>query len=95
MTKEQRYIKECIAILSSIKDPKLLEAFLVDILTPVEMGEVAKRWQIVLKLERGESQRQIAKDLGVGIATVTRGSKELANKKGGFRQVLDMYNKKK
>ena len=32
-------------------------------------------------LLQGVSQRQIAKDLGVGVATVIRGASELRNKK--------------
>jgi Trp operon repressor len=46
------------------------------------------RWQIVKQLACGTPQREIAKNLHVSIATITRGSRELLNKKGGFQQVM-------
>ena len=47
------------------------------LLTPYEREEVIHRLQIFTLLTKGLSQREIAKQLGVGIATVTRGSKAL------------------
>lgn len=47
------------------------------LLTPTELAEVCKRLQIFRMLEAGIPQREIAKQLGVGIATVTRGSRAL------------------
>ena len=54
-----------------------LKDFMVGITTDTERSELAKRFQIVLRLLDGQPQLKIAKDLNVGIATVTRGSKEL------------------
>jgi Trp operon repressor len=71
------------------KNPKLLDAILVDLLTPAEYREVATRWQIVKRLAAGESHRQIAGDLKIGIATVNRGARMLLNTQGGFNQLLD------
>nr|WP_269447797.1 MULTISPECIES: Trp family transcriptional regulator [Marinomonas] len=47
------------------------------LLTPSEISEMQRRLQIFALLEEGVSQREIAKQLGVGIATVTRGSRAL------------------
>ncbi len=80
-------------VLSSIDDPRLMQAFLTDILTPDEKEEIERRWQIVQRLAAGEPQRSIAKDLGIGIATVTRGARELYDKKGGFWRVLNSYQR--
>ncbi len=69
----------------------MLHEFLTDILTEGEYEEIARRWQIVKMLEDGYPQREIAEKLGVGVATVTRGAKELADKKGGFRKALTKF----
>lgn len=92
---EINHTRELIAILAKIgaSDKKLLEAFLIDLLTPAEYREVALRWQIVKMLYKGMPQRQIAEKLGVSVATVGRGSRELLDPKGGFAKVLLMLKK--
>ncbi|HAE36251.1 TPA: transcriptional regulator [Candidatus Nomurabacteria bacterium] len=69
-------------------DSKLLDTFLTDLLTPSEYEEIKKRWEIVKMLNNGVNQHKISKDLHVGIATVTRGSRALRDSKGGFKKVL-------
>ncbi len=69
-------------------NPKLLNEFLTDILTPTEHSEIIKRWEIVKMIHAGIPQHEIAKKLGVGIATVTRGSRVLKNNKGAFAKLL-------
>lgn len=54
-----------------------MEKILHNLLTPSELSEISKRLQIFELLESGMPQRQIAEKLGVGIATVTRGSRAL------------------
>jgi len=62
----------------SIRDKKVLEDFLFGVTTDKERAELTQRVKIVKRLIAGEPQQRIAADLGVGIATVTRGSKELS-----------------
>jgi TrpR family trp operon transcriptional repressor len=62
----------------STRDKRLLADFLVGVTTDKERRELARRLEIVKRLLAGEAQAKIASDLGVGIATVTRGSKELS-----------------
>lgn len=50
---------------------------LVGLLTPNEIQEMSKRLEIFRLLKEGLPQRDIARQLGVGIATVTRGSRAL------------------
>lgn len=66
------------SLIASIQDQAVLEDFLVGITTVNERKELLQRVEIVKRLIAGEPQAKIAQDLGVGIATVTRGSKELA-----------------
>ena len=87
----EQYKKELISVLSMIaKDRQLLADFVRDILTPREFENIGVRWQIVKRLARGEHQTAIAEDLHLGVATVTRGSREMRKKEGGFRRALRM-----
>ena len=96
ISRESKYAQELLTLLAEIgaSDKKLLRDFLIDLLTPAEYKELALRWQIVKLLYRGISQRAIAQKLGVGIATVSRGSRELLDPKGGFNQVFLLRSKK-
>lgn len=73
------------------KSPALLHEFMFDLLSPAEYKDLAVRWQIVKQLHQGVSQRDIAKNLHVSISTVTRGSREMLNRKGGFAEILKKY----
>jgi len=70
-------LNELIDLLLNIKTKEDMENFLLGIFTPKELEEIPMRLQIVKMLKRGISQHKIAENLGVGIATVTRGSKEI------------------
>jgi TrpR family trp operon transcriptional repressor len=83
MDKENEYVADLIDHLLSLSSPSALENSLRELLTPAEFTEVTKRLQIIRMLEAGVPQRQIAETLGVGIATVTRGSKILSARQDG------------
>jgi TrpR family trp operon transcriptional repressor len=82
---KEQYLREFIQVLLSLKTEKNLRSFLEAILTPKELEEIPTRLQIVKLLKKGITQKEISKKLGVGIATVTRGSKEL--QKGSFKNI--------
>jgi TrpR family trp operon transcriptional repressor len=85
----EQYKKELIEVLYKIsKDKQLLADFIRDILTPREFENISVRWQIIRRLEKGEHHGSIANDLHLGVATVTRGSREMRKKEGGFRKAL-------
>ena len=85
----KKHESELVTVFQKASENKeVLREFLLDILTPAEYGEVVTRWQIVKRLAEGEAQRTIARDLKVGIGTVTRGSRELADKNGGFAKMI-------
>jgi TrpR family trp operon transcriptional repressor len=66
-----------IDLIYSIDDKELLADFLIGVTTDKERKELSRRIEIVKRVIAGQPQQKIAKDLGVGVATVTRGSKEL------------------
>ncbi|HEY7774863.1 MAG TPA: Trp family transcriptional regulator [Marinagarivorans sp.] len=69
--------------LKSANSDAEMAAMLEALLTPSELQTIATRLEIAQLLKSGMTQRDIAKQLGVGIATVTRGSREL--KAGKFK----------
>lgn len=71
--------------LLEIDNKSKMQDFLEGILTPKELLELPHRLEIVKLLKKGVSQHDIAGKLGVGVATVTRGSREL--QKGRFQNV--------
>jgi TrpR family trp operon transcriptional repressor len=81
-----------IDLVFSIKQKDILEDFLIGVTTCKERDELSKRIEIVERIIAGESQQKIAKQLGVGISTVTRGSKELAA--GRFRVLRNVKTQK-
>lgn len=81
----KKHLRELVDQLLSIKREEIMEDFLMGILTPKELEEIPARLRIVKMLKKGISQHEIAHKLGVGIATVTRGSKEI--QKGRFKAV--------
>ncbi len=90
-TNTEQYKKEIIEVISKIaKDKQLLADFVREILTPREFDNLSVRWQIVKRLSRGEHHQAIAEDLHLGVATVTRGSREMRRKDGGFRRALKL-----
>lgn len=62
-----------------------VENLLKGLLTPSEIEEFAQRIELVRLLKKGVGQHEIAKRLNMGVATVTRGAKEL--KQGNFKYV--------
>lgn len=78
----EKYFNELIEELMKIKDKKVMRNFLEGLFTPQELEEIPTRVQIVKMLKKKIPQLKIAEKLGIGIATVTRGSMEV--KKGRF-----------
>ena len=84
-------IREIAELLARVQDPQLIAAFLKSLLTRRELEEVDGRWELVKRLARGESQRAIARRLGMSLCKITRGSRELKKKNSAFRRVLSEY----
>jgi TrpR family transcriptional regulator, trp operon repressor len=71
------YKTELIRHLLAIDSPDAMDTALESLLTPAEYQEISKRLQIFKLLNEGVAHRKIAELLGVGIATVSRGSRAL------------------
>ncbi len=87
------YKREVIEVIHKIgKEKELLADFIKQILTPREFDNLGVRWQIIKRLEKGEHHQAIAEALHLGVATVTRGSREMRKKDGGLRRALKVIH---
>ncbi len=65
-----------------------MEIFLEGLLTPSELEEVICRWRLMQRLRAGQTQRQIARELGVSLGKISRGSRLLKYGSPQFRELL-------
>ena len=85
-------IKAIAQVLSKINDQKLIEEFLSSILTKKELEDLSSRWELVKLLDKGISQRKIAKDLHLSLCKITRGSKELKKENSALKRIIKEIN---
>lgn len=92
---DKKAIHEITEVLAEEKDPKVIRQFLAAILTPHETAAIALRWRLVCMLQAGVSQRDIARELGVSLCKITRGSRELKHGSASFKDLVEKTVKKK
>ncbi|PIV37254.1 transcriptional regulator, partial [Candidatus Roizmanbacteria bacterium CG02_land_8_20_14_3_00_36_15] len=81
----KKYLNELVDAFLQMRTKDQMIDFLFGILTPKELEELTTRLQIVKLLKKGLPHQEIARRLEVGVATVTRGSREL--RMGRFKKV--------
>ena len=74
--------------LASMKAASDVRRFLSEICTDSECRDIALRWHLMKKLSEGVPQRAIAKELGLSLCKITRGSKYMKNDASIFRQLV-------
>ena len=79
--------KQLAQALATSQNPLQIEGMLTALLTAKEVQDLGNRLEIVRLLKSGKTQREVSTELGVGIATVTRGAKAL--NAGVFDQLLN------
>ncbi len=82
-------ISELSQALAKIQDSELIKSFLAGLLTPAERADIAARWALVKELEKKVPQREIAKQLGISLCKITRGSRELKKENSPFKSLFD------
>ncbi len=79
-----------LSLCSEAKNRKELDELLWLFLTAEERKDIATRYLIIQELVRGKkTQREMAKDLGVSIAKITRGSNFLKLVNKNLRRLLE------
>ncbi len=85
--KQQMNFEDFVELVYMTRDKDLLRDLLYSVTSASERHEIPRRIEVVKRLLAGNTQPQIAGDLGIGLATITRGSKELGQ--GHFKMFRD------
>ena len=86
-------LKEMCNLLSKHNDAGFIYDFFGCLFTPAEMNDFAKRWLLVREIDKGTTQREIAKKFHISLCKITRGSRELKKTGSAFRKLLDCADK--
>jgi len=74
--------------LAATGDSGFIKDLLRCILTPAETADIAARWALVKALRQKVPQRQIARDFGISLCKIVRGSRELKKPDSAFQRVF-------
>lgn len=80
------------ALLSLHTEDEIL-AFLRDVATLEELGEISNRWDVVLQLKNGKNYRDVATNTGMSTTTITRIAHWLNHGEGGYRMAIKRIKK--
>lgn len=83
--------EELVDIFTEINDREFMKNFMECLFTPAEREDFANRWILVKEIDKGTTQREIAKKFNMSLCKITRGSKELNKSDSAFRTILDKY----
>ncbi|MCH3967951.1 MAG: YerC/YecD family TrpR-related protein [Atopobiaceae bacterium] len=85
-TPEVRQLERALCLPATTDDA---QALLLDLCTPKEISDLAQRLDVARLLAAGESYHEVSRVTGASSTTVSRVSKCLNGKRGGYRMVLD------
>lgn len=83
-------IREICHLLTQANDEEFTYEFFNCLFTPPERKDFANRWLLVKEIDKGTTQREIAKKFGMSLCKITRGSKELSKPDSAFRKMLNL-----
>ncbi len=87
--------KELWQILAEIKDPKEIQKFMNDLLSPSEVSMITQRWVISKLFNKGWTYDKIVLKIGAGKGTINRIYNILHRGKGGFTIGLNVLRELK
>jgi TrpR family trp operon transcriptional repressor len=81
-------IDELSVVFARTGDEHQIAAYFRALFTPKELAALATRWALVKALREKAPQREIAKNLGVSLCKITRGSRELKKEDSAFLKMF-------
>lgn len=86
----ERTVKELCHFMAKSHDEGFIYDFITCLFTNAELTDISKRWLLVKEIDKGTTQREIAKKYNMSLCKITRGSKELSKDDSAFRKMLKM-----
>lgn len=83
-------LNELARLMVASGNPEQIAQFLQELLTPSEIDGISSRWELVKRLDAGQSQRAIASELHLSLCKITRGSRELKRPQSALRAFLEL-----
>ncbi len=93
MTKKKATARALSEIITAAGSPAELAVLLEGMLTPGELEEVIVRWELLCRLLDGQTQRDIAHELGISLGKIARGSRLLKYGPVEFRRIIGKVRK--
>ena len=85
---DETSMAEVAAAFASLRSAEDVRHFLAELCTPSECRDIALRWHLMKQLLAGTPQRAIARDLGLSLCKITRGSKYMKDESSIFRRLV-------
>lgn len=76
-------------VILSLQNKEDCYRFFEDVCTIKEIQDMAQRFDVALLLDKGVNYQQIAKEVGVSTATISRVSRCLNYGSGGYRDAIE------
>lgn len=83
-------LREMCALLAETSDSGVIYDFFRCLFTPAELSDFSARWLLVKEIDKGTTQREIAKKFGISLCKITRGSRELKKTDSAFKKFLEI-----
>lgn len=86
---EQQHERALCAAIVALRSIEECRNFFRDLCTPAELQAMADRWAVVEYLARGLPYREIHRQTGVSVTTISRVARCLTLGNGGYRAVAE------
>jgi len=87
---QEKALSQMFELISATSDSATISEFFSCLMTPAELKDLAVRWLLVNEIDRGTTQREIAKKYRISLCKITRGSKELKKEGSAFKKFIEM-----
>ena len=81
--------RELVSLFLSARSETEMDTLMEGVLTPQETEVIVLRWRLMTRLVGRKTQRQISKELGVSLGTISRGSRLLQYGPARFREYVE------